>query len=739
MPSAATQNSGVLATRMVAIMLTRRCDIACGHCSVVSGPDVRGEPDQSELLEAVRAAAAAGATSVQLTGGEPMLRESVALAMLREATRLGLGSAMTTNGSWAATEDDARRRLRALRDAGLKLLTVSYDRWHEDQLGSAPVLNVVRAGQEISFPVHVNVVRGADDREVGQLADRLASFANVRLRFYDAQPVGRAKAFAGAELRGETGGFCRAAWFPALTDDGRLTSCNGPAYFAKPGSPLVLGSTRDTPLGELLARHRDEPIIQTIRAYGPERLRSELARLPGFERFPFRERYGGMCELCLHVTSQPEAVAALRARLAEPRLAAERVAALRLISEARGDGLLTAAHTNGLGAARLFFAAARDGASRLPPGAERVLGRADLDWKRRAGYLVSCGFARPLARLADDPALARWAPSFFRDELRRAATRSAMIDLIKRAALAQLDACLGAVGARGVLLKGTALLATAAGAQRGRLRSTGDIDLLVTGGRAAELRRLLLARGCDGDANASRSAAHHLAPVSFRGLAIELHERILPRSFGLPEDELLARVQAVPGMQALDVLDAEGFVLHTLLHCSAHVFAFGLKTAFDLAWVLDARPDLDWQRIVAWAQACRLPRAFWTPLRALAAGLELPVPSWLLDGAPRDRRQHALDTIAGVRIFTAHEGPFDLNPFSKTAVFLLLADSWRARVRYAGELAHGEAAEARRSARRHAPAQALRRVPQQLREVAFQWRAFRAASTVAPRAVTRRG
>jgi hypothetical protein len=332
-----------------------------------------------------------------------------------------------------------------------------------------------------------------------------------------------------------------------------------------------------------------------------------------------------------------------------------------------------------------------------------------------------------LARLVEDPALARWAPGFFRDELRRAGTRDAMIDLIKREALDRIDRVLTAAGARGVLLKGTALLATASIERRGRLRATGDIDLLVSSGRAAELRQRLLDDGFDGEAGAARTAAHHLAPVSFRGVAIEIHERLMPRPFGLPEDELLARVEKVRGREALDTLDAEGAVLFSLLHCTAHAFAFGLKAAFDVAWILDEKPDLDWRKVAAWASSCRLPRAFWTPLRALAEGLGLAIPAELLAGAPDDRRQQALDTIARLRIFTACEGPFELNPFSKTAVNLLLAESMLARLRYLGGLAHGEAAEARKSARRHAPEQALRRTPHHLREVAFQWRAFRAA------------
>ena len=716
------------AARVVAIMLTRRCDIACGHCSVVSGPDVRGpEPPLDDLLEAVRAAAAAGAGAIQLTGGEPMLRRDVALELLREARRLGIASAITTNGSWGRTLDEARAALRELLDSGLGLLTISWDRWHEEQLGSAPAMNVVRAAHELAVLVHANVVRDGADTGVERLADALASYPNVRLRFYDAQPVGRAKSFERTAMRHELGGFCRAAWFPAVTDDGRVTACNGPAYFAKPGSPLLMGSTREAPLHELFARHRDDPVVQAIRAYGPLRLREELERLPGFESFPFRETYGGMCELCLQITSDPAAVAALRAHLAEPRRTAERAAVLRLISEARADGELDSAWANGVASARVFLSATRNGGA-LPRHAEQVLGRADLDWRRRADYLVACGLARPLARLADDREVSRWAPGFFRDAIRTAATRAAMNDLVKREALRLLDGVLVRAGVRGVLLKGTALLATTPAADAGALRATGDVDVLVTGGAAREVRRLLLESGCTGEPVAERSAEHHLAPVAFRGIAIELHERILPDAFGLPDASLVERARAIDGTEALQALDDEGFVLHALLHCSAHAFAFGLKTGWDLAWTLDRRPDLDWPRVIAWASASRLPRAFWTPLAALATELQLPVPKDVLARAPRDRRQRALATIARARVLTAVEGPFDLNPFSKTALFLLLADGWTSRARYVAALAHGDAAEARRSARGHAPAPALRAIPRQLREVAFQWRSCRRRS-----------
>src|ERR1041384_5030851 len=114
----------------LALMLTRRCNMTCSHCSVASGPHISEEPKEQELIAYLREAAAAGVKSVQLTGGEPMLREELVFRLLHECQKLGIASVMTTNGFWGANFFDARRRVRALRRNGLWNLTVSYDRYH---------------------------------------------------------------------------------------------------------------------------------------------------------------------------------------------------------------------------------------------------------------------------------------------------------------------------------------------------------------------------------------------------------------------------------------------------------------------------------------------------------------------------------------------------------------------------------------------------------------------------------
>lgn len=666
--------------RHIAIMVTRRCNMTCGHCSVESGPGIREEPSEAELLAWVRQAAAAGVRSIRFTGGEPMLRASTILRLLRECKRLGILATMTSNGFWGRTKAHARRQFRALSRAGLGGLTLSYDRYHAEFQGTGPVLEISNAAEGGTVPLRISLVRGTDEPELADIVSRLEGSASTRLRVYDLQPVGRARNLPVELHRAEVEGLCSACSFPAVTDDGRVVACNGPSYFEPAESPLVLGSVRETSLAELLDRHRRDPILDTIRTSGPAGLRDELRRTPGFEQFPFRARYAGICDLCHHMTRSPEAVAALRQRLARPEASARRLAMWQVIEGNRQRGTLTTAYLNGIGSARLFLRAALTGS--VPPGhdVEQILGRADIDYRRLADYLGGSGLARPLLPVLDTPELTRWAPRFFRDALRTRAVADSVRELSQREVLHQLAATLHEVGGRGILLKGAAfLLRENAAIIR---RSATDVDVLVDSPVAALVRQRLLARGFEGDPNEGSSSVQHLAPIFYEGIPVEIHTRLMPSFWGLPEAEMIDSARPVPGSGVLATLGPEALLLHAGTHASAAFFSFGLKTAWDLLTILRSDPEFDWNRLAAWAARMRAPRGFWTPVGVLAEDLGLPVPAAFLRHAPTDRGARRILLVARHRLFSSTEGIFDLDAVTKAGLMLMLQNTWSGRARY---------------------------------------------------------
>ena len=481
-------------------------------------------------------------------------------------------------------------------------------------------------------------------------------------------------------VRDDAAGFCTSCSYPAITDDGRLIACTGPAYFEKPGSPLVIGSLRETPLADLLERHRSDPVLSMIRARGPAGLRDELRRLPGFEAFPFRPNYFGICELCHHITSDPSAVAALRQRLTQPDKRAELWAAWQVIEGNRQHGELTAAHVNGVGACRVFLRAASQPSLPLGDDGGRVLGHAHLDWRMLADYLAGSGLSRPVQPALAVPQLQRWAPEFFRSQLSRQAMRDGLRELVQRDAIAHIAQALRELGGQGILLKGAAFLMTSGdGAVP---RATSDVDVLVPLELAPRLRARLIAGGFTGDATARPSAEHHLEAVYWQGVAIELHTRIMQASWRLPEAAMVADARPLRGSDVLFTLGPEAQLLHALVHLSASFFSFGLKTAWDIQTVLEQSPGFDWEKLGMWAATLGAPRAFWIPLAVLADGLGLPVPGEVLRRVPRDRGARRLEAVVRSRVFRATEGMFDLDVITKTGLILLVHDRVAGRVHH---------------------------------------------------------
>ncbi len=712
----------------VSIMITRRCNMTCAHCSVASGPQIKGEPAADDLVRWIRDAVAAGARSIRLTGGEPMLREAVVLRLLRECRALGVVGGMTTNGFWGRTPADATRRVSRLVRAGLAAMTISVDRFHAEFQAGRSVRHIAEAADRAGLPTNINMVRGADDGELGALAAPFDGLKHIRLRFYDIQAVGRARDLPASTFKPDAGGFCSACESPAIADDGRVMACIGPAYFEAPTSPLIVGRIGDTPLATLIERHASDPILDTIRTSGPARLRDELRQTPGFESFAFRDRYSGMCDLCRHVTSDPAAVAALRVRLAAPQQAAERMARRRVIDAARVDGALSWAYVNGAGFARAMVQLAATPDHEPTAETERVLTRADLDWRQRARYLIGCGMARVVSDAIDASVVRRWAPAFFTDLIHGAAVQEGIRALVQRDALRQVDEGLVSIGAEGVLLKGAALRPLGESRPAGiAARASGDLDVYVEPAAGVPLRHWLLERGWRGAPDARRTAAHHLAPISFSGVPLEIHGRIMPAAWGLPEQDLLARRRAWPSSRALATLDPAGFLVHAVVHSSAHMFSGGLKTGWDVRWIASRYPDVAWESVRRLADAVRMPRAFWVPMRALDRALDLGAATATLGTAPSDRRERDLEFIAGRLLFSDVERVCDLNPVSRNALALLLHDSWSGRARHLAGLFSPDARDARAEAALGGGAQRWRHVPGHLKTAWQDWERYRRA------------
>ncbi len=156
---------GVVPPFLVALNLTRRCNLRCAHCYLDAG--VRRVGDEGELsteegkrlLDEI--AALNEEAMVVLTGGEPTLRHDIE-DLARHAARLGLMVVVGTNGTLLD-----EHRVAALKEAGVRGAGISLDSldsvYHDDFRGAPGSWEKTMAGIDacrrggLPFQIHFSV------------------------------------------------------------------------------------------------------------------------------------------------------------------------------------------------------------------------------------------------------------------------------------------------------------------------------------------------------------------------------------------------------------------------------------------------------------------------------------------------------------------------------------------------------------------------------------------------------
>ena len=187
--------------RDLRVSVTDRCNFRCVYCmpKEVFGKDFqflpRGEILSFEEIERlVRVFVGLGVQKVRLTGGEPLVRRNIErlVEMLAKVSDLDL--TLTTNGSLLAG------KAQALRDAGLKRVTVSLDSLDDEVFKSmndvdfpvARVLEGMDAAEAAGLaPIKVNMVvkRGLNEQSILPMAHHFRGSGRI-LRFIEYMDVG---------------------------------------------------------------------------------------------------------------------------------------------------------------------------------------------------------------------------------------------------------------------------------------------------------------------------------------------------------------------------------------------------------------------------------------------------------------------------------------------------------------------------------------------------------------------
>ena len=185
------------------LAITNRCNKTCAHCCFSSSPqdnrglsleEMRGYIDE---VAAVSGKSADGQFEVRFQGGEPFLRfddllETVRYAGKRGAKRIG----GTTNSFWAVSLPEARRKMNALKSAGMTNIRLSCDEFHHSLEGIDPLRNAFIAAVEANVSVGLKMVVYRDSIRAAEIL-RLLGDVTRDIIFYIEElsllPVGRAR------------------------------------------------------------------------------------------------------------------------------------------------------------------------------------------------------------------------------------------------------------------------------------------------------------------------------------------------------------------------------------------------------------------------------------------------------------------------------------------------------------------------------------------------------------------
>ena len=189
--------------RDLRVSVTDRCNFRCTYCmpKEIFGRDF-ALVDRAELLTFEEIARLArlfvreGVEKIRLTGGEPLLRRDLErLVAMLARTRGVQDIALTTNGSLLT-----REKAFALRDAGLKRITISLDslddavfrRMNDVDFSVGRVLEAIDAALDAGLtPIKIDMVvkRGENDDSIVQMARRFRGTGHI-VRFIEYMDVG---------------------------------------------------------------------------------------------------------------------------------------------------------------------------------------------------------------------------------------------------------------------------------------------------------------------------------------------------------------------------------------------------------------------------------------------------------------------------------------------------------------------------------------------------------------------
>lgn len=302
----------------IGFMLTYKCTIACPHCIVEAGPHRKEEMQLERALAWIEQASYyrdGHVKGIALTGGEPFYNLENLGRISEFGEALGLIVSVVTNAFWASSRDAALSVLSKV--PAIQMISISTDVYHQTSIPFDYIKNALWAARELGRLYNIAIcTENEEDPQYRKILEELEAIGEAdRIRVSITFPVGRAQKkahqFKYRTVPEPTVSACSMASSPVIFPDGKVVACIGPLLTLPPTHPLFLGNLQQESLSEILDRAELNPILHTVRVWGPHRLVS-LLRQHGFDALLPKEYVCNcICDTCYKLSSDPRVVDAL--------------------------------------------------------------------------------------------------------------------------------------------------------------------------------------------------------------------------------------------------------------------------------------------------------------------------------------------------------------------------------------------------------------------------------------------
>jgi len=301
--------------RNIGLVMTYRCQVACPHCILEAGPERKEEILLSDAVNWIQQIANyrhGYIKGISLTGGEPFYNIEKLKNIAAFAEKSDLLVSAITNAFWATTKEEAIRVLRELKE--IEILAFSTDVYHQESIPFERVKNAILAAKECNIPYNIAVCTENENdtvyKEILCKLEEITEKDNIKTSI--TFPVGRALKKLGT-FKYKTSEIppvsaCTACSSPIIFPDGRVIACIGPLIDLSTSHPLVLGNLRINTLNEILDNAESNPILQTIRIWGPRKLVSLIKEAGLHQYLPQRYIEESVCDACYNLMSNSKII-----------------------------------------------------------------------------------------------------------------------------------------------------------------------------------------------------------------------------------------------------------------------------------------------------------------------------------------------------------------------------------------------------------------------------------------------